>query len=281
MARALATSLRAGRPKFRVLLPAPKGEAAEKERMRGDGGGATAEYQVDLLQMHQVRVSTGMVRGLRMAAEAQMISALCRLDPRQQRALEHVMSKAQQRHDAALPLLFQRCAGLGLTQDKVAAALLFIRNTVQIVIHVAAAHVRDKSKLLNDSHYRNQFETGTSGGLLSLKKREEWERDLFGGAYDDCDASLRPKYGVANVVMDPRGIKKCSQYGECFLELSPAARRRCTLSGADSGGIKDERLATCQHYAHVLQADYDNAELMALVLVANRMPLFMASETIS
>lgn len=34
-----------------------------------------------------------------------------------------------------------------------------------------------------DTHYRNQFETKTSGGLLKPATREKWERDLFGGCY--------------------------------------------------------------------------------------------------
>jgi hypothetical protein len=145
---------------------------------------------------------------------------------------------------------------------------------------VKREHLTDEKKLAGDTHYRSQFETRTSGGLIDLKKRNEWEKALFGGAYDGCVPIDRPKYGVANVVNDPRGIKSARRYGDCFLELSPAVRRRCTFSGADSGGIADSRLATCHYYAHVLLNDYDNEELAAIIFIANQSVRSLASETI-
>jgi hypothetical protein len=145
---------------------------------------------------------------------------------------------------------------------------------------VKKEHLIDKDKLGGDTHYRSQFETGTSGGLKDLKRREVWERDLFGGAYEGCAPSDRPKYGVANVVNDPRGIKAAHQYGDCLLELAPAARRRCTFSGEDSGGIEDSKLALCQYYAHVMLNDYSDEELAAIVIVAKGTLLSMPSESI-
>ena len=47
-----------------------------------------------------------------------------------------------------------------------------------------------------DGRYRSQFETGTSnGGLTALPggDRWNWERRMFGGAYDDAPAAERPK----------------------------------------------------------------------------------------
>jgi len=209
-----------------------------------------------------------------------MLQKLLNLAPCQRKAIEHITSKAKKLHEERLGALIERAVSMGFDQSQVVTALHYFRNRVQIVIHVKVAHLTDDSKLMGDTHYRNQFETHTSGGLKDLKVRERWENALFNKAYDACEPVYRPKYGVANMVNDPRGIKKAQQYGNCFLELSPAARRRCTFSGADSGGISDSKLATCEYYAHVLERDYSDAELTALLLVANRTPRFMASETI-
>jgi hypothetical protein len=267
MARELSRHFTAGRAAFSLSLPRP--------------GQATADYEVDLLRMEQKRVDTSVLRGLRNSAEVHVISTLCNLAPCQRTALKHITAKAKASHESALKKLFERCDKNGFTKDKVAAALVYFRNTVQIVIHVKKEHLLDRKKLAGDTHYRNQFETGTSGGLSCLKTREAWERALFAGAYDGCDSFNRPKYGVVNVVNDRRGIKAAMQYGECFLELSAAARRRCTFSGEDSGGIADSRLATCDYYAHVMLNDYSDQELGSIIMVANQTPSFLASDSIS
>jgi hypothetical protein len=45
------------------------------------------------------------------------------------------------------------------------------------IVHVNLA--RFGAKLAADSHYRNQFETHTSGGTLDSSARAKWEDDLF------------------------------------------------------------------------------------------------------
>ena len=42
--------------------------------------------------------------------------------------------------------------------------------------HGAAAHWQVGQFFMKDTHYRNQFETKTSGGLLKTSAREKWER---------------------------------------------------------------------------------------------------------
>ena len=61
----------------------------------------------------------------------------------------------------------------------------------RIVVHVHADTVLEY--LAKDTHYRNQFETGTSCGALSLDLRENWERNLFGDAYDDVGVGAKDK----------------------------------------------------------------------------------------
>src|SRR5690348_16055561 len=56
--------------------------------------------------------------------------------------------------------------------------------------------------------YRSQFETGTSNGGLTAHpggNRWRWESRMFGGAYDDAEPALRPKYGALGLHPRPYG----------------------------------------------------------------------------
>merc|ERR1719408_293499 len=133
-------------------------------------------------------------------------------------------------------------------------ALAWIRELSPILIHIDLDKVGDFLK--TDTHYRNQFETNTSGGLLKTSAREKWESDLFGGAYDKATGFERPKYGAQNVINDYKGVTGCIQYGDSYLVLKDV-RLRCTLSPQDSGGIPAKRLAVLDYYAHVLAEHSD------------------------
>eukprot|EP00913_Durusdinium_trenchii_P013300 g12483.t1 len=97
-----------------------------------------------------------------------------------------------------------------------------------------------------DTHYRSQFETGSSCGLNNREVRDRWERDLFQGAYTGCRDFERPKYGVLNVHNDYRGVVRAKQYGDCYMA---------------------ERLACLDYYAHVL-VEYTDDELRETLKVA-------------
>ncbi|CAJ1358376.1 unnamed protein product, partial [Effrenium voratum] len=83
---------------------------------------------------------------------------------------------------------------------------------------------------------------------------------------DGATGFHRPKYGVQNVMNDPRGVVKCKQYGDSFLVLKDA-RLRCTFSPEDSANLKADKLAVLDFYGHVL-ALYDDAELRETIKVA-------------
>merc|ERR1712190_293500 len=119
----------------------------------------------------------------------------------------------------------------------------------------------------NDTHYRNQFETKTSGGLLKPAVREKWEKDLFGGAYDKAKGFDRPKYGVLNPMNDYRGVVKCAQYGDSYIVLKDV-RLRSTFSPEDSANLKAERLAVLDFYGHVLH-EYSNDELKETIKISS------------
>mmetsp|Transcript_9299 Transcript_9299/g.16945 ORF Transcript_9299/g.16945 Transcript_9299/m.16945 type:complete len:737 (+) Transcript_9299:35-2245(+) len=191
---------------------------------------------------------------------------LDRLKPCHLRALENVREATRHLHEAALPRLRDRMETLGFRPEDADKTLEWIRDQAAIIIHVDLA--RFGEKLAADTHYRNQFETGSSGGCLSTDTRTSWEADLFGDAYDGATPFDRCKYGVLNVTNDPRGVRAAHSYGSSYLLLRNV-RLRTTFSARDSGGIQIEELATVDYYAHVLE-QYQDAELRAAVEVGTQ-----------
>ena len=89
--------------------------------------------------------------------------------------------------------------------------------------------------LARDGVYRSQFETGTSNGGRTAYPggdRWAWESRIFGQAYDEADAALRPKYGSLNHRLSPVGGSP--RFGSCHLRLQPHVLARTTLCYPDS-----------------------------------------------
>lgn len=183
----------------------------------------------------------------------------------QKSALSNIRRLAKSNHMNALPKVQQRVLKMGYKDEDLWMTLAWIRELAPIIVHL------NLDKMLqfmeSDTHYRNQFETATSGGLLKPAVREKWERDLFAGHYDNAQGKDRPKYGVQNVMNDFRGVVRCAQYGDSYVVLKDV-RLRCTFSPEDSANLKAERLAVLDYYAHVLN-EYSDAELKETLGVAN------------
>jgi hypothetical protein len=154
---------------------------------------------------------------------------------------------------------------LGYTDSDLWMALAFIREMAPILVHLNLDKMMQFFE--TDTHYRNQFETASSGGLLKPKVREKWEKDLFGGMYDNATGFDRAKYGVLNSMNDYRGVVKCAQYGDSYIVLKDC-RLRCTFSPEDSANMKSNQLAVLDFYGHVLQ-EYSNDELKETLMVGN------------
>ncbi len=89
--------------------------------------------------------------------------------------------------------------------------------------------------IADEGRYRSQFETGTSNGGLTAHEggdRWSWESRMFGGAYDDADPGLRPKYGSLNFLRDPYGGSP--RFGSAYFEVAPGALDRVTFCFPDS-----------------------------------------------
>lgn len=68
------------------------------------------------------------------------------------------------------PLCFNR---LFLHAGLFDRTLQWVSSAAPIIIHISLDKVL--KFLVKDTHYRNQFETGTSGGSTDLKARRSWE----------------------------------------------------------------------------------------------------------
>lgn len=187
------------------------------------------------------------------------------LTPPQSAALFLVRRQATSNHNEALPKLLERCGEIGITPVQLWSTLTWVRDLAPVIIMVNLDLVGEFFD--SDTHYRNQFETQKSCGLLCTETRALWERDLFGGCYDEATGFERPKYGVLDVMNDHRGVVCARQYGDSYLVLKDA-RLRCTFSPEDSGGICAARLAVLDQYAHVL-LEYCDEELLEVARVAN------------
>jgi len=190
----------------------------------------------------------------------------------QSRAVQLVAREAREKSRAAEAKLEERLRRWGYAPGTLAQVLSYIRDEAPIVIHLDLAARLDK--LMRDTHYRNQFETGCTRGSSDLEKRKTWEDRLFQGIYEGAPGFDRVKYGVLNAVNDPRGISTVAkQYGLDYIVLR-GVRLRTTFSDRDS--CNQGQLASCEWYAHVLEK-YNDLELRAVVEVALGERLFADS----
>lgn len=187
------------------------------------------------------------------------------LVPCQRDAIFGVRRQATLSHNEAVMKLLERGNSIGIGNAELWSVLTWIRDLAPIIVHIDLDAVLEF--LEKDTHYRNQFETASSKGLLCPQKREEWEQNLFGGCYDQAQPFERPKYGVLDVMNDHRGVLCARDYGDSYLMLKNA-RLRCTFSPVDSGGICGNRLAVLDQYAHCLM-EFSDDELKEVSRIAN------------
>lgn len=235
----------------------------EMRRRGGSGGGSAHGQELLRMQLLECGVQQEAQAYWHLIAEPEL-DAVVGLASCQQAAVRHIRALAQENHNRALPKLQARVQGLGYNDSDLWMALAWIRELSPVIIHL------DVDKMMgflrDDTHYRNQFETNSSGGLKNKSVRTRWERDLFGNAYADAKPFDRPKYGVQNIWNDYRGVVGCKQYGDSYIVLKNV-RLRCTFSPEDSANMPATKLAVLDFYAHVLQ-EYSDKELAEALRVA-------------
>lgn len=181
------------------------------------------------------------------------------------KAFRYAQARAKEQHEKVMKRLQARVKKLGFEDTALDECLGYIRDDAPIIIHLKEETLR---LLVRDTHYRNLFETGKSGGTSDKKARALWEKHLFGGFYDTSPPTLRPKYGCLNISGDIAGVTPARQYGTFFLTMDTAVRYRSTFSDYDTGrkgGLT--ALATNDYYAHILE-QYPDADLQAALTVS-------------
>jgi hypothetical protein len=84
-----------------------------------------------------------------------------------------------------------------------------------------------------DTHYRSLFETKTSSGCADTVARNLWESAMFNKVYDDCEPSIRCKYGALNLCKG-NYVTSASRYGDSYFIMKPDVKYRSTFTYGDS-----------------------------------------------
>jgi hypothetical protein len=155
------------------------------------------------------------------------------LSPAQAAALRYVEAIARDKEAPDLGSITAICKRAGFGLDAYHAAMEVVRQHARIVVHFHPDRLGAKSVsvvdcLLAEGVYRNQFETGLSSGSPTAflgGERDEWERNLFGGAYHNAGVPLaeRPKYGSVELVRYPDG--PAPRFGSCYFVLRGVSQR--------------------------------------------------------
>ena len=132
--------------------------------------------------------------------------------------------------------------------------------------------------MARDGVYRSQFETGTSNGGLTAHPggdRWRWESRIFGGAYDDAEPALRPKYGALDLHRRPYGA--APRFGSAHVRLAAHTLERTTFCFPDSV-FEPEHFGTATAFAlaelaeaadHDLLDDYVEAHVHGVVALSD------------
>lgn len=118
--------------------------------------------------------------------------------------------------------------------------------------------------LARDGVYRSQFETGTSNGGLTAHRNGErwaWEQRMFGGAYDEADPALRPRYGALNHRRWPMGGSP--RFGSAHLRLRDSVLERTSFCYPDSH-LEPQHFAVADRMGLIALAEANAAGLDVL-----------------
>eukprot|EP01084_Bolivina_argentea_P019906 37018_1 len=143
--------------------------------------------------------------------------------------------------------------------------LLFLEWKVPITIRIHCNKLIPK--LLNDTNYRNLFETGYGSGNTNQNIRKREEMKMFGEVYFGANPDERPKYGCLNVNLKPEGCILAYQYGDGYFVMNNITIRwRVTMTIKDSFAV-DGDCATLKNCIHLLN-QLDNKELKEMIYIS-------------
>ncbi|NLR91463.1 DUF3626 domain-containing protein [Flammeovirga agarivorans] len=112
--------------------------------------------------------------------------------------------------------------------------------------------------LLSSGVYKNQFETNISSGSVSAHLgglRNEWEDDIFKGAYTHSEPKERAKYGALHLTHSESG--PAPRFGSCYFVLHPEVNQRTTFTYGDTYASPKE-VGTIQHIEPIISALFND-----------------------
>jgi hypothetical protein len=181
----------------------------------------------------------------------------------QRAALGHVEQMALRRRVEASDKLRSILKSNDCTDEVFAQTLQCIRLHARVVLHFHPDRIGHRpitvaQSLLEDGQYRSQFETGLSSGSRTAfagGERDQWENNLFGGAYHQAAVSEaeRPKYGALELIRHADG--PIPRFGSCYFILHAVASSRATFtySGSEQA-LASERCGTINAFESVMLA---------------------------
>ncbi|MDR6884995.1 DUF3626 domain-containing protein [Paenibacillus sp. GCM10023248] len=160
----------------------------------------------------------------------------------QLQAMEHITRYARTRQKEAKRVIDDILQMSNISRETYEEAVAKLKSRARIALHFhpdrPAPHHRSVAEaLLEQGHYRSQFETGISSGSVSAYPggaRDVWEARMFGGAYqaEGVSNGQRPKYGALALWPHPDG--PAPRFGSCYFLLSPKTAARSTYTYLDS-----------------------------------------------
>ena len=166
----------------------------------------------------------------------------------QTKAMAYVFKKSKIFSHSIEMMLLKRFLEMNYTKQDFQTVTKFIK-TVPIIIHFHPQKMIDY--LINDTHYRNLFETKTSSGSTSTEARTKWENVLFNKLYNDSIPIDRVKYGVININNDPNGCPSATSYGDSYIELKDNIKNRTSFTYGDSSS-QDIHICSFKGFYNIL-----------------------------
>ena len=176
--------------------------------------------------------------------------------------------------------LLARIKYLNISKENILKTLQYVEFEIPLIIRIKPAAL---NLLADDTHYRNQFETQTSGGTMNNVTRRRWENLMFNNIYDNASPFDRCKYGTfdTNYYNNKKYYSVAISYGYSYFVLKPHMRSRTTCCYDDSSAVSNNpklEFGTLKDFAHILAKFSDN-ELMNIVSFVNKIPYNSTGES--
>ncbi|GGA80387.1 DUF3626 domain-containing protein [Ornithinibacillus halotolerans] len=160
----------------------------------------------------------------------------------QQMAMEHFTNYAKNHQQQAIATIHHILKMSNISVSTYEKAVNNLKGKARIGLHFHPDRLDNTMKtvaesLLDQGVYKSQFETLISNGSVSAYPgghRDNWEKRLFGGAYqiEGTKNSERPKYGALQIL--PHADGPAPRFGSCYFLLSPKVSTRSTFTYLDS-----------------------------------------------